>query len=83
VAVAQAARTYRALSTDLTHVRLLSAAGLHRLACVGQVQDERQGVVHLVCALLGRLGRRDAAGFAFRVQPVTALPRALSRHGRS
>jgi anti-anti-sigma factor len=49
-AVAQAAQTYRAVIIDLTHVRLLSAAGLHCLDCVGQVQDERQGVVHLVCA---------------------------------
>ena len=49
-AVAQAARTYRAVIIDLTQVRLLSAAGLHCLDCVGQVPDERQGVVHLVCA---------------------------------
>ena len=49
-AVAQAARTYRAVIIDLTHVRFLSAAGLHCLDCVGQVPDERQGLVHLVCA---------------------------------
>ncbi len=48
--VAQAARTYRAVIIDLTRVRLLSAAGLHCLDCVGQVPDQRQGVVHLVCA---------------------------------
>jgi hypothetical protein len=44
------ARTYRAVIIDLTHVRLLSAAGLHCLDCVGQVPDEQQDVVHLVCA---------------------------------
>ena len=49
-AVAQAGRTYRAVIIDLTRVRALSAAGLHCLDCVGPVQDERQGVVHLVCA---------------------------------
>jgi anti-anti-sigma factor len=49
-AVAQAARTYRAVIIDLTRVRLLSAAGLHCLDCVGQVPDERQGLVQLVCA---------------------------------
>jgi anti-anti-sigma factor len=49
-ALAQAARTYRAVIIDLTHVRLLSAAGLHCLDFVGHVQDQRQGVVHLVCA---------------------------------
>ena len=49
-AVAQAARTYRAVIIDLTRVRLLSAAGLHCLDCMGPVQDQRQGVVHLVCA---------------------------------
>ena len=49
-AVAQAARTYRAVIIDLSHVRALSAAGWHCLNCVGQVQDERQDVVHLVCA---------------------------------
>ena len=49
-AVAKAARTYRAVIIDLTHVRLLSAAGLHCLDCVGQVPDEQLAVVHLVCA---------------------------------
>jgi anti-anti-sigma regulatory factor len=49
-AVAQAMRTYPAVIIDLTHVRLLSAAGLHCLDCVGQLQDQRRGVVHLVCA---------------------------------
>jgi anti-anti-sigma factor len=49
-AVAKAARTYRAVIIDLTHVRLLSAAGLHCLDCVGQVPDEQPGVVRLVCA---------------------------------
>lgn len=49
-AVAKAARTYRAVIIDLTHVRLLSAAGLHCLDCVGQVLDEQPGIVHLVCA---------------------------------
>lgn len=49
-AVAKAARTYRAVIIDLTQVRLLSAAGLHCLDCVGQVPDEQPGVVHLVCA---------------------------------
>ena len=49
-AVTTAARTYRAVIIDLTRVRLLSAAGLHCLDCVGQVPDEQPGVVHLVCA---------------------------------
>lgn len=49
-AVAQAARTSRAVIIDLTRVRQLTTAGLHCLDCVGQVPDERPGVVHLVCA---------------------------------
>jgi anti-anti-sigma factor len=49
-ALAKATRTYRAVIIDLTHVRLLSVAGLHCLDCVGQVPDEQPGVVHLVCA---------------------------------
>lgn len=49
-AVAQATQTYRAVIIDLSHVRLLSAAGLHCLDCVGQVPAEQQGLVHLVCA---------------------------------
>jgi STAS domain len=49
-ALAKAARTYQAVIIDLTHVRLLSAAGLHCLDCVGQVPDEQPDVVHLVCA---------------------------------
>ena len=49
-AVAQATQTYRSVIIDLTHVRLLSAAGLHCLDCVGQMPDERQGGVQLVCA---------------------------------
>jgi hypothetical protein len=35
---------------DLTHVRLLSAAGLHCQDYAGQVPDERQGLAHLVSA---------------------------------
>ena len=54
-ALAKAARTYRAVIIDLTHVRLLSAAGLHCLDCVGQVPDEQPGVVHLVCANSSRV----------------------------
>jgi anti-anti-sigma factor len=49
-AVAQATQTHRAVIIDLTPVRLLSAAGLHCLDCMGQLQDQRRGVVHLVCA---------------------------------
>lgn len=49
-AVEQATRTHRAVIIDLTHVRLSSAVGLHCLDCVGQLQDQRRGVVHLVCA---------------------------------
>jgi len=49
-AVAKAARTYRAVIIDLTRVRLLSAAGLHCLDCMGQVPYGQPGVVHLVCA---------------------------------
>ena len=55
-AVAQAARTYWAVIIDLTRVRLLSAAGLHCLDCVGPVPDQRQDVVHLVCAESSRCG---------------------------
>jgi len=54
-AVTTAARTYRAVIIDLTRVRLLSAAGLHCLDCVGQVPDEQPGVVHLVCADASRV----------------------------
>jgi len=54
-AVAKAARTYRAVIIDLTHVRLLSAAGLHCLDCAGPVPDEQPGVVHLVCAASSRV----------------------------
>jgi len=49
-ALATAARAYRAVIIDLTRVRLLSAAGLHCLDCMGQVPDEQPDVVHLVCA---------------------------------
>jgi len=49
-ALAQAARTYEAVIIDLTHVRLLSAAGLHyqRLRRAGA--GRTAGCVHLVCA---------------------------------
>ncbi|HEY0812640.1 MAG TPA: STAS domain-containing protein [Pseudonocardia sp.] len=48
-AISRIARTQQAVIVDLTHVRLLAAAGLHCLNCVDQPTDGDQGALHLVC----------------------------------
>lgn len=48
-ALTRASAANRFVIVDLSQVRLLSAAGLHCLDCVGAVQTEQHGALHLVC----------------------------------